>query len=82
MAAGRFEEFQGIPRSRPHNFDSPMSPSGDVLGGSNGPRWKTMTPSFPTTPWLTYFDLKTSSHDSFELVSFCAAFGGKFINFR
>ena len=61
-------------RRRRHDFEMLITRAGDVLRGSNGRRWKALTLIFPTTPWLTYFDLKTSSYGSFELVSFCAAF--------
>ena len=64
-----------------NDFEMLITRAGDVLRGSNGHRWKAVTLSFPTTPWLTYFDLKTSSYGLFELGSFCVAFGGKFIEF-
>ena len=45
-----------------YDFEMLITRAGDVLRGSNGRRWKALTLSFPTTPWLTYFDLKTLSY--------------------
>ena len=57
-------------RRRLHDFEMLITQTGDVLRGSNGRRWKALTLSFPTTPWSTYFDLKTLSYGQFELGSF------------
>jgi len=65
-----------------NDFEMLITRDPGVLRGSNGHRWKALTLSFPTTPWLTYFDFKTLSYGSFEVGSFCAAFGGKFIKFQ